>query len=60
MVNLDDFNLVDDFIDICLSAGEAELIPEAKKAREAWGRILSAFGKEDIIRLINEIEFGLR
>lgn len=50
---LDDFNIVDKFIDICFSAGEAESIPEAKEARKSWGRILLTFGQKDILDSLN-------
>ena len=51
---LDDFNIVDKFIDICFSAGEAEYIPEAKEARKSWGRILRTFGKQEILDTLNK------
>ena len=51
---LDDFNMVDKFIDICFSAGEAESINEAKEARKSWGRILQTFGKQEIFDKLNQ------
>lgn len=40
----DDFNRVDDFIDNCVPAGEAEDFPDLKAARKAWARILLTYG----------------
>ena len=51
---LDDFKSVDNFIDICFSAGEAESIPEAKEARKSWARILHTFGKQEILETLNK------
>lgn len=54
MPTLDDFNAVDNFIDICFSAGEAESIPEAKEARKSWARILQTFGQKEILESLNK------
>lgn len=48
--SLEDFRIVDRFIDIVAPEYEAERIPAIRKARRAWGRILLTLGSEDCIK----------
>jgi len=41
---LEDFQIVDKFIDLIAPEYESKYSPEIRKARRAWGRILLTFG----------------